>query len=130
LPAVYCRDLANPEARDEGYFRREWNLAVDRTNDMVDKRTFLVPVVIDNASERGASVPEKFREVQWTRLSRGETSPAFVERVQRLLSPEAIVAERQSARAPSAATSTIESQAHASRWSKPAEISLPAMGQP
>ena len=118
---------ANTEARDEGYFRREWKLAVDRTHDMADKRTFLVPVVIDHTSERGASVPEKFREVQWTRLSRGETSPAFVERVHRLLSPEAIIAERQSARAPSATTSAIESQVHASRWSNPAVLAAIAL---
>src|ERR1700691_2132046 len=75
------------EARDEGYFRREWKLAVDRTHDMAEKRAFLVPVVVDGTSERGASVPEKFRELQWSRLPGGEASPAFVERVQRLLSP-------------------------------------------
>jgi TolB-like protein len=79
---------ANSEHRDEGYFRREWSLAVDRTRDMAHKRAFLVPVVIDDTPERGASVPEKFHELQWTRLLNGETPPAFVERVQRLLSPE------------------------------------------
>jgi TolB-like protein/tetratricopeptide (TPR) repeat protein len=80
---------ANSERRDEGYFRREWNLAVERSRDMAHKRAFLVPVVIDGTHERGASVPEKFHELQWTRLPGGETPPAFVERVQRLLSPEA-----------------------------------------
>jgi TolB-like protein/Tfp pilus assembly protein PilF len=78
---------AQTEAREEGYFRREWKLAVDRTHDMAEKRAFLVPVVVDGTSERGASVPEKFRELQWSRLPGGEASPAFVERVQRLLSP-------------------------------------------
>jgi len=52
---------AHTEARDEGYFRREWKLAVDRTHDMADTRAFLVPVVIDSTTERGASVPQKFR---------------------------------------------------------------------
>jgi TolB-like protein len=80
---------ANSERRDEGYFRREWSLAADRTRDMAHKRAFLVPVVIDGTLERGASVPEKFHELQWTRLPGGETSHAFVERIQRLLSPEA-----------------------------------------
>ncbi|MBS0578121.1 MAG: TIR domain-containing protein [Proteobacteria bacterium] len=79
----------NTEQRDEGYFRREWSLAVDRTRDMAHKRAFLVPVVIDGTPERGASVPDKFHELQWTRLPEGETPPAFVERVQRLLMPEA-----------------------------------------
>jgi TolB-like protein/Flp pilus assembly protein TadD len=80
---------AHTEARDEGYFRREWKLAVDRTHDMAEKRTFIVPVVVDGTSERGASVPDKFRELQWTRLPGGDTPPAFVQRVRRLLSPEA-----------------------------------------
>lgn len=77
---------ANTERRDEGYFRREWSLAVDRTRDMVHKRTFLVPVAIDGTAERGAAVPEKFHELQWTRLPSGETPPAFVDRIGRLLS--------------------------------------------
>ena len=34
---------AHTEARDEGYFRREWKLAVDRTHDMAEKKAFLVP---------------------------------------------------------------------------------------
>jgi TolB-like protein/Flp pilus assembly protein TadD len=74
--------------RLEGYFRREWKLAVDRTHDMAEIRAFLVPVVIDSITERDPAVPEKFRELQWTRLPGGETPPAFVERIQRLLSPK------------------------------------------
>jgi TolB-like protein/Flp pilus assembly protein TadD len=79
---------ANSERRDEGYFRREWSLAADRTRDMAHNRAFLVPVVIDGTPERGASVPEKFHELQWTRLLDGEPSPAFVARIQKLLEPE------------------------------------------
>ena len=78
---------ANSERRDEGYFRREWSLAADRTRDMAHKRAFLLPVVIDGTPERGASVPEKFHELQWTRLPGGETPLAFVERLRKLLSP-------------------------------------------
>lgn len=80
----------NSERRDEGYFRREWSLAVDRTRDMAPKRAFLLPVVIDSTPEKGASVPEKFHELQWTRLPSGEAPRAFVERVQRLLAPEVL----------------------------------------
>lgn len=79
---------ANTEARDEGYFRREWRLAVDRTHDMSESKAFLIPVVIDGTSERGATVPDKFREVQWTRLPGGETPGEFVTRVAKLLAPE------------------------------------------
>jgi TolB-like protein/Tfp pilus assembly protein PilF len=74
--------------RLEGYFRREWKLAIDRTHDMAENKAFLIPVVIDGTAEREPSVPEKFRELQWTRLPAGETPSAFVERVQRLLSGE------------------------------------------
>jgi TolB-like protein len=78
---------ANTQRREEGYFRREWALAVDRTRDMAHHKTFLVPVVIDGTAARGASVPEKFHELQWTRLPAGETPSDFVQRLKGLLSP-------------------------------------------
>jgi TolB-like protein len=77
---------ANTQARVEGYFRREWNLAASRTLDMADDQAFLIPVVIDATIDVNARVPEKFREVQWTHLPAGEAPKAFAERVQRLLS--------------------------------------------
>jgi TolB-like protein/tetratricopeptide (TPR) repeat protein len=79
---------ANTQSRPEGYFRREWNLAVARTLDMAEGRAFLLPVVIDGTSDSQALVPEKFREVQWTRLPQGANTDAFVEHVRRLLSGE------------------------------------------
>jgi TolB-like protein len=75
------------QARVEGYFRREWKLAVDRTHDLSDRVAFLIPIVIDETAEAEADVPEAFRAVQWTRLPAGETPPAFVHRISRLLSP-------------------------------------------
>ena len=68
-------------ARDEGYFRREWRMAVERTADMADDRPFLVPVVIDGTTETSARVPEAFRKVQWTRLPDGQCTKAFIDRV-------------------------------------------------
>jgi TolB-like protein/Tfp pilus assembly protein PilF len=79
---------AQTDARREGYFRREWNLAVDRTHDMSDRVAFLVPVVTDDTSDSIADVPDRFREVQWTRLPAGEAPLAFVDLVRRLLSAE------------------------------------------
>ncbi len=73
------------EERSEGYFRREWKLAVDRTHDMAGSRAFIVPVVIDDTAESGAAVPEEFMRYQWTRLPNGEPSPEFVTQVKRLL---------------------------------------------
>ncbi|HEV8018412.1 MAG TPA: TIR domain-containing protein, partial [Steroidobacteraceae bacterium] len=75
--------------RAEGYFRLEWKLAVDRSHLIMANKAFLLPVVIDDTGDDDENVPDKFREVQWTRLPAGETPPAFVERIQRLLSPEA-----------------------------------------
>jgi TolB-like protein/cytochrome c-type biogenesis protein CcmH/NrfG len=79
---------ANTQSREEGYFRREWKLAVDRTFDMAEDRAFLLPIVIDDTSDSEARVPEKFREVQWTRLPPGASTDAFVEHVRRLISGE------------------------------------------
>jgi len=80
---------AQTEARQEGYFRREWKLAVDRTHDMADDAPFLMPVTIDVTANPSARVPDKFREVQWTALPGGVPTPEFVARVQRLLEPDA-----------------------------------------
>jgi TolB-like protein len=68
---------AQTEARHEGYFRREWRFAVERTLDMADDHTFLLPVVIDDTAEIGARVPDKFLTVQWLRLPGGKPTPAL-----------------------------------------------------
>jgi TolB-like protein len=83
---------ANTEARSEGYFRREWNLAVNRMLDMADDQTFLFPVVIDDTAEMTARVPDRFRERQWTRLPGGSASREFTARVARLLEADRTVA--------------------------------------
>jgi TolB-like protein/Tfp pilus assembly protein PilF len=71
--------------RTEGYFRLEWKLAVDRSHLIAATKAFLLPVVIDDTPEDDELVPDRFRELHWTRLLAGETPPEFVERVQRLL---------------------------------------------
>jgi TolB-like protein/Tfp pilus assembly protein PilF len=76
--------------RAEGYFRLEWKLAVDRSHLIMANKAFLLPVVIDDTGDDDENVPDKFREVQWTRLPAGETSAAFVERIRRLLSGETV----------------------------------------
>jgi TolB-like protein/Tfp pilus assembly protein PilF len=80
--------------RREGYFRLEWKLAIDRCHLMDANLAFLLPVVIDDTRNDDERVPERFREVHWTRLPGGKTTPAFVERVQRLLSGDASSAIR------------------------------------
>ncbi len=78
---------ANTHARIEGYFRLEWKLAVDRSHLIAPDQAFLLPVVIDGTPQTDERIPDRFRELQWTRLAGGNTPPAFVERVALLLSP-------------------------------------------
>ena len=76
---------ASAHARVEGYFRLEWKLAVDRSHRMAAKQPFLLPVVIDDTSQSDDAIPDRFRELQWTRCPGGQASPAFIECAQRLL---------------------------------------------
>jgi hypothetical protein len=80
---------AQTEVRHEGYFRREWRLAVERTLDMADDHTFLLPVVIDGTIEANARVPEKFLSVQWLKLPGGQATPALEVLCRRLVSGDA-----------------------------------------
>jgi TolB-like protein/Flp pilus assembly protein TadD len=76
------------QERAEGYFRLEWKLAIDRSHLIMASKAFLVPVVIDDTADDDENVPEKFREVQWTRMPVGQTPPEFVTRIHQLLSGE------------------------------------------
>ena len=76
------------QSRDEAYFRLEWKLADDRSHLMAPGKPFIVPVVIDETPDTGAAVPDSFSRAQWTRLSAGEPTPAFIEQVKRLLNKE------------------------------------------
>ena len=84
---------ANTNAREEGYFRREWNIAVDRMMDMADHKAFLFPLILDDLAEASAVVPERFRERQWTRLgtqtSDDAAMNAFADRIAKLFSGRA-----------------------------------------
>jgi len=110
---------ANTASRREGYFRLEWDLADQRSHMMARSRVFVMPVCLDATTEAAADVPESFRRAQWTRLPAGETPPAFVERVRRLLSPEAPAATRPPASPMSGAVATVGEPIRASRWAKP-----------
>jgi hypothetical protein len=66
----------NTHDRVEGYFRLEWKLAVDRSYLISADQAFLLPVVIDDTREDDERVPERFREVHWTRLPGGATPAA------------------------------------------------------
>lgn len=108
------------QERLEGYFRHEWKLAIERTHHMAEQKPFLVPIVIDGTGDTEAFVPDAFRALQWTRLAGGETPPAFVERIKRLLSPEL---------SPMSAVSgaTLQEPVRASRGSKPVLLAIVAL---
>jgi TolB-like protein len=84
---------ARTEARLEGYFRREWRLAVERTLDMADDHLFLLPVVLDDTNEARARVPEKFLTVQWLRVPEGRPTAALEALCRRIASGVVIEAE-------------------------------------
>ena len=83
---------AHTQARPEGYFRLEWDLADQRSHMIARTKAFIIPVCVDNTPDRGAEVPESFLKVQWTRMPGGEIRPAFVARVSSLLARDAHVA--------------------------------------
>ena len=68
---------ASTQARQEGYFRIEWELAAQRAMGIASGVPFILPVVIDDTREPDALVPDRFRTVQWTRFRGGEV-PADV----------------------------------------------------
>ncbi len=76
---------ATTERRVEGWFRREWAWAVDRTRAMAEGATFILPVCIDETPESSALVSEKFLRNHWTRMPGGEPPFEFVERLRQLL---------------------------------------------
>jgi len=76
---------ANTQARHEGYFRLEWSLAAERAKLIAETIPFILPVAIDPVPDNDALVPERFLQVQWTRLPGGTPSAEFVERMVRLI---------------------------------------------
>src|SRR3954466_6230002 len=65
--------------RPEGYFRLEWDSADRRSHMIAHVKPFILPVCIDDTTDKGAIVPESFLKVQWTRLPGGAISAALCE---------------------------------------------------
>lgn len=80
---------ANTQAREEGYFRIEWDLAAERARGIAGGVPFILPVVIDATREPDALVPDRFRTVQWTRAAAGELAPETCAKFARLWSHRA-----------------------------------------
>lgn len=76
---------ATTQRRVEGWFRREWNWAVDRTEGIAAGARFILPVCIDDTPEAGALVPEAFLRAHWLRLPGGDVAPDVAKRLKELL---------------------------------------------
>ena len=72
---------ANTERRPEGYFRREWSYAIDRSRNMADGALFVLPVAIDGTLAANAMVPDRFKALHFTLLERGLVTPDFAQRL-------------------------------------------------
>src|SRR3954470_1055705 len=77
---------ANTQARHEGYFRIEWDLAAERARGIASGVAFILPIVIDDTREPDALVPDRFRAVQWTKLRGGEVTLEVQQRFLKLWS--------------------------------------------
>jgi len=86
---------ANTQAREEGYFRLEWDLAAERARTIASGVAFILPVVVDDTREPDALVPDRFRTVQWTRLRSGEVPPDVLQRFLKLWSHRTGVLKQQ-----------------------------------
>ena len=69
------------QRRLEGYFRREWSYAIDRTRNMADGALFILPVTIDATNAAEALVPDKFKALHFTQLPAGQVPPEFAQRL-------------------------------------------------
>jgi hypothetical protein len=77
---------AATQRRHEGFFRREWSYAVDRSRNIAEGAVFILPVCIDDTPEAEALVPDRFRSLHMTRLPGGEPTADFIRRLQDLFS--------------------------------------------
>lgn len=76
---------ATTQRRVEGWFRREWNWAVDRMQGMAAGARFILPVCIDDTAEASALVPEEFLRAHWMRLPGGKMSADVAARLAELI---------------------------------------------
>ncbi len=67
------------QVRTEGYFRREWKLAIERSHDMADDRPFILPVSLIDVRPEAARVPQRFLDLHWIMLPDGEPGERLVE---------------------------------------------------
>ena len=84
----------NTHLREEGYFRLEWKIAVDRSHLMSTHKAFLLPVVIDETRDDDWNVPETLPRVALdTAATAGRLRALLPSGCMRLLTPDTPPAE-------------------------------------
>ncbi len=96
---------SSTQARHEGYFRIEWDLAAERARGIASGVPFILPVVTDETSQAEALVPDRFRSVQWTTVPGGVVTPDYLARFLKLWSHRSGLAAAISARPTEASAS-------------------------
>jgi TolB-like protein/Tfp pilus assembly protein PilF len=97
---------AATQARHEGYFRIEWDLAAERARGFASGVPFILPILIDDTREPEALVPDRFRTVQWTKLPEGLVTPEFLSRFLKVWSHRTGVLAQQATQAAGGALPT------------------------
>ncbi|MEO7598792.1 MAG: toll/interleukin-1 receptor domain-containing protein, partial [Opitutus sp.] len=125
---------ANTQAREEGYFRLEWDLAAERVRTIASGVAFILPVVIDATREPEALVPDRFRTVQWTKLPGGVVPPEVQARFLKLWSHRTGVLKHDAARTENPGAGLAEAGAESATrsikrrpWLVPALVGLVAV---
>jgi hypothetical protein len=70
----------NTDAREESYFRREWDYAIERSRGFAPQVPFIIPVVIDN-TPTFATLPQKLAAIHRIALPDGVVTQPFAEQV-------------------------------------------------
>jgi hypothetical protein len=74
------------EARDEGFFRKEWGWALKRLPEFTgSRRPFIVPVMIDETRFEDAQVPDEFKTLHASRAPGGQPDESLLSSVRRIV---------------------------------------------
>jgi hypothetical protein len=74
----------NTERRKEGYFWREWNVAVEQAKSKSWSIGFLIPVLIDE-TENPSEIPPEFTGRYYGKLPDGQVTPAFAQHIKEIV---------------------------------------------
>jgi hypothetical protein len=65
--------------RLEGYFRKEWTWAIERSDGMDTSLRFIRPIMVDDIPDNADHIPERFWVIQVSRFPEGRPSRGFVD---------------------------------------------------